>query len=817
MTRLLALLLALAAPAAAQTVTLAGTVSGGGNPLPGATVLARPLADTTALAASAVAGRGGGYALAGLAPGDYVVTAAFVGYRPARRRLALDADARLDLSLDADEVALGEVVVRDDADGALGLARLRPVDVEGVAIYEAKKNEVVVVDDLTANLATNNSRQIYGRVAGLNIWESDGAGVQLGLGGRGLSPNRNANFNTRQNGYDIAADALGYPESYYAPPAQAVERIEVVRGAASLQYGTQFGGLLNFVFRDGPEGDPLAVRASQSVGSYGLRTTFASAGGDLGRGGAGARYYGFYQYRAADGWRPNASLDQHTAYGAVRFEPTARLSVRPEVTHMEYLSQQPGGLTDAQFAADPRQSNRDRNWFRVVWNLLALRADYEVSSATTLNTRFFGLVAGRDAVGNLGRIDRVDGGGPRDLLKDDFRNWGNETRIIHRYPLLAGPGVLLVGARYYQGFTHRRQGEGSAGDAPDFVYTTPDNLEGSDFDLPSRNASLFAEHVVNLTDRVSVTPGVRFEHIWTGADGYYRVLRRDLAGNVLSDERIEEGRSSARSFVFFGLGASVRGDGWELYGNVSQNYRAITFNDLRVQVGDLEVDPDLADERGYNADLGLRGALGRLFSYDVTLFHLVYDDRIGTVLRTVPNPVFNGLVDRTFRFRTNVADARITGLESYAELDLYKVLVGGDADTRVSVFSNVALLTAEYAEGEPGVGGNAVELVPEVNAKVGLTVRVGALDIAAQVGHVGRHFSDATNAVRVPSAIEGEIPAYTVADLSAAYTLGRVRVEAGANNLLDARYFTRRATGYPGPGIIPSEGRSLYLTATVDL
>mgnify|MGYP006307109133 FL=1 len=109
---------------------------------------------------------------------------------------------------------------------------------ERAALYAAKKNEVVLVEDLTANLATSNSRQIYAKVAGLNIWESDGAGVQLGLGGRGLSPNRNSNFNTRQNGYDIAADALGYPESYYTPPPQALRRIEIVRGAASLQYGT---------------------------------------------------------------------------------------------------------------------------------------------------------------------------------------------------------------------------------------------------------------------------------------------------------------------------------------------------------------------------------------------------------------------------------------------------------------------------------------------------------------------------------------------------------------------------------------------------
>ena len=90
-----------------------------------------------------------------------------------------------------------------------------------------------------ANLASNNARQIYNQVSGLNIFQNDDAGLQLNIGGRGLDPNRTSNFNTRQNGYDISADVLSYPESYYSPPAEAAQ-IQVVRGAASLQYGTQF-------------------------------------------------------------------------------------------------------------------------------------------------------------------------------------------------------------------------------------------------------------------------------------------------------------------------------------------------------------------------------------------------------------------------------------------------------------------------------------------------------------------------------------------------------------------------------------------------
>ncbi|MCS7074178.1 MAG: TonB-dependent receptor, partial [Bacteroidia bacterium] len=37
-------------------------------------------------------------------------------------------------------------------------------------------------------------------------------------------------------------------------------------------------------------------------------------------------------------------------------------------------------------------------------------------------------------------------------------------------------------------------------------------------------------------------------------------------------------------------------------------------------------------------------------------------------------------------------------------------------------------------------------------------------------------------------------------------------LEANCNNLANTAYFTRRAEAYPGPGIIPSDGRSFYVT-----
>ena len=36
--------------------------------------------------------------------------------------------------------------------------------------------------------------------------------------------------------------------------------------------------------------------------------------------------------------------------------------------------------------------------------------------------------------------------------------------------------------------------------------------------------------------------------------------------------------------------------------------------------------------------------------------------------------------------------------------------------------------------------------------------------------------------------------------------------KAGVNNLADQSYFTRRAGGYPGPGLMPANGRTIFVS-----
>jgi len=681
-----------------------------------------------------------------------------------------------------------QVNVEDDATKRVDVSPLRGVD--GVGIYESKKSEVLLLKNMTVNVASNNARQIYAKVSGIHVWDGDGAGSQLSIGARGLSPNRTSSFNTRQNGYDIAADALGYPESYYTPPLDGVERIEIVRGAGALQYGTQFGGMLNFVMQSAPTDVPFTAAAKQTIGSYGYVQSFATVGGTVGD----VAYTSFYQYKHSDGWRPNSVLNAHNAYAAITYKPTSKLELHAEYTLYRYNAQQPGGLTDAMFASDPQQSVRERNWMDVEWGVLSLSGTYHFSSTSEINTRFFAVNAARHVVGNLDPPTMVDLGGPLQHLDDDYMNIGNETRFLQRYGLFDGISAFLVGARLYSGSTHRQQHQ--------------DTIALSDYMFPGKNIAVFAENMFTITPEFSVTPGIRWEYIDTRADGWYRVRSLDFAGNVVADKRFDESITRTRSFVFAGVGTSYRpNEHTEFYGNFSQNYRAITFNDLRVVNPNFVVDPGMRDESGYNADLGVRGTLFDNIRFDASVYYLRYNDRIGTILKNDQAPLY-----LPYRYRTNVADSRTIGFEFLASTDLFRMM-DEFATTSLTPFVNISLLDARYINtSNTAIANKEVETVPPFLLRTGLTYTSGGFSCSAQYSYTARQYSDATNAEYSSTGVVGVVPAYGVVDCTVRYAWAWIMVEGGVNNVLDARYFSRRADTYPGPGIVPADARSLFLS-----
>lgn len=816
--RLLVLLLFFT-PAAAQ-VTLKGKVtSDQGDPLGGAEVYIK------GPGLRFVTGPDGLFEFKELPPKTYTLVAFAYEFQVYEEEVGLAQNREVQIVLQPLNMELSEVVLLEQREQRFALERLQKV--EGTAIFAGKKSEVVLLDNLTGNLAANNPRQIYNQVVGLNIFDYGDGGLQLNIGGRGLDPNRTANFNVRQNGYDISADALGYPESYYTPPAEALERIQVVRGAASLQYGPQFGGLVDFSFRKPDPDKKVGLVSRQTLGSFDFFSSFNSLSGTLGN----LSYYTYFNYKQGSGFRPNSDFSSRNFFGQFNYQVSEKTRLTFEGTFLNYLAQQPGGLTDAQFYEDPTFSNRARNWFEVDWKLFTVRLEHRFSDKTDFSLYVSSLNAERNALGfRTNRVSQPDDPeAPRELLVDEFNNIAAEARVLTRYNLRETDAVLLLGMKYYQTDNFQQQGPGSAGEDADFTFATesfPNYERQSQFEFPNLNLAFFGENIFNLSDRFSITPGFRYEFIRTQSEGSYRNIVLDLAGNPLLNEEVEDNRKFERSFLLLGVGSTYRiGRGAEVYGNISQNYRSVTFNDIRVVNPSFQIDPDISDENGFTADLGIRGTVSEMLTYDVSAFALLYDDRLGEVLRNETRINANGEeieTGRVVRFRGNIGTAFIYGLEGFTDLDLAEIAFRGAEKFRLNYFINLALTQSEYTRSEQNnVEGNQVEFIPLVNLKTGLRFGYGNLLGSLQYTYLSEQFTDATNAPQDPDdnqrGIEGSIPAYDIMDLSLSYTLGKFRLEAGINNLLDNSYFTRRATGYPGPGIIPAEPRTFYTTLQVQL
>lgn len=682
----------------------------------------------------------------------------------------------------------------------LTFAKLRAVD--GMALYQSKKSDLIIVDNQVGNKSANNAREMFNQVAGLNIWESDGGGLQLGIGGRGLSPDRSSNFNMRQNGYDISADALGYPESYYTPPVEALERIEVVRGAASLQYGTQFGGYVNFKLKVPFQNKRFGIINRSTYGSNGYMSNFTHFGGKLGLN----SYSAYVNLKKGDDFRPNSQFEQVNAHALYKRIINENTIVSAEFTKMAYLAQQPGGLTDDEYMQDPYMSDRDRNWFKVNWNLAAVKLKSKISKHSMLDARVFGLMADRQSLGYLGRADRPDPMTDRTLIKGSFNNLGMESRFLAWYGKDTLPHVLLTGFRVYTGRSTALQGDANDGSDASFEYNSLESLD-SDYLFPSANLSFFAENIFNVTSKFSVTPGLRFEHITTKSDGYYVRTFKDLAGNVIERTRIDERETRSRNFVIAGLGTSYElTENIELYGNFSQNYRAITFNDIRIVNPNFRIDPEIKDEKGYSADLGLRGTLFNALAFDLSVFYLFYNDRIGLISQV------DNTLNSVYMLRTNIGNSRNLGLESFVSLNMIK-LFSDSSEWDLNLFLNTSLVDAQYVDNEnSSISGNRVELAPEMTFKSGLNVSNGKFGAAWQLSYTSFQYTDASNSEFTANAVNGLIPSYAIQDVSLFYQYKLFRLETGINNLANEVYFTRRASGYPGPGILPSAGRTFYLT-----
>jgi len=675
-----------------------------------------------------------------------------------------------------------------------GMGHLNEVH-DGV-IYSGQKNEVLILDSLDANTAQDNPRQVLGRVPGANYSETEGSGFPSnGIGFRGLNPTQSIETNTRQNGYNIAGDIYGYPESYYVTPLEATERVEIIRGASSLQFGPQFGGVVNYIVKSAPENKPFEFTTEQTVGSYGLMNTFNSVGGTVGK----WSYYAFVKYEYDNGWRANSQMQQLTGFGKIEYHANDHLTIGLEYSLLRNQLHMPGGLDDAEFNQNPDQSFRSRNWLVTPWNVGALTAAYKVSDKTCITLKSALNVSSRSIVwrnedGGPQAVDSINTA--REVEHEYFKSSTTELRLLTNYNVADKEQTLAAGVRFFDGWMQRQEGgTGSTGSDPNFTNYAPGNAYDNDLAFTTLNVAPFVENTFHLGNNLSITPGFRYEYIRSTVAGHVT----DTNGNYLPVSA-----SKPRSIPLAGIAFQYKTSRTtDIYANITQAYTPISYSFLYPMGLDVnaKIDPNLKDITGYNADLGWRGNIKSYLTFDISGFYMAHNNNIAIETQ--------GTGNSQSYYETNVGNATHIGIESYQELNVVKLFTRHSRVGTVSVFNSFAYDNARYTTGY--YKGNTAEYAPKTIERFGITYAIRRFSTTFTFSNTSKSFSDASNTLYSANAEVGIIPAYTVMDWAACWKIKDYNIKFGVNNLADAHYFTFRTVEYPGPGIIPSTGRTFYI------
>jgi Fe(3+) dicitrate transport protein len=674
-----------------------------------------------------------------------------------------------------------------------------------IYIFTGKKSEVVHIQSLNANIAEKTGRQLFAKIPGVFVYDMDGSGNQMNISTRGLDAHRSWEFNVRHNGIIVNSDMYGYPASHYNPPMESIEKVELVRGTGSLQYGAQFGGMLNYISKQANPNKKFEFESINTVGSFGLLSSYNAIGGKVGK----FSYYVYWHKRVSDGYRENARSDAESQLVSLVYQPNSRLTLKAELGRSIYLYQLPGQLTDAMFAENPRQSSRSRNWYSPDIYVPSLSMFWQLGENTKISLTSSAVLGFRNSVlfDRFANIkDTINAltkqYNPRQVDIDNFNSYTTELRILHNYEVRNIKAYLSGGWQYMNNDLHRRQqGKGTTGS--DFDLSVSQEGFGRNMHFKTQNLAFFVENVLKFGQKLSVSQGFRIENGQSDMSGYISYLDAQDVPN-----------SIPHRFPLLGLSIQYQlNEKNQLYAGWSQAYRPVIFKDI-IPASRLEkADKNLKNAFGHNAEIGIRGEIFEKINYDINIFELSYRHRLGNLL--VSNEK-----GESYILKTNIGDSRNIGIESLVDWKVLEI-----KKLYLSIFNATAYINALYTDGVLAVGGinrsiagNWVEGAPQWTSRTGINFGYRNLSTSLLYSYVSQTYADALNTI-APSAngAVGLVPSYGILDFNASYYIKKFTFRFGVNNILNKQYFTKRPTFYPGAGIWSSDGRGFTFSIGIKI
>jgi Fe(3+) dicitrate transport protein len=665
-----------------------------------------------------------------------------------------------------DTLVQQEIVVTGEANYE---GRVQPVffsPVEGTSIYSGKKATRIDLDTVP-QVVGNDYRQALSTTPGILLSEETSPLVSLGYRGIG-EPHRAQFFNVLKDGIPIHADPFGYPEAYYTPPLDVVDHIDFIRGGASLMYGPQPAGALNYVTNMPRVDKPFSLRTQHVFGSDDLYSTYNSFDGTVGRVG----YLGYFNHRSSQGFRDSNS-DYELNGGSIKVVIDGQTDSR-WIFNMDAYEEEhgePGELTYAQYIANRDQTPRPDDEFRLRRYIPSLAFEHDFSEDTQVTVKGWG--------GYYQRWSGRQTGAQRNIENQEFYTFGTEARVRHNYDLWDNQHTFAGGFQVYANHSPRTDTRGA----------TPTSEDGILFSDSERNlvyGSFFFENKFTF-DKFSITPGFRLENVSQDVttDAFN-------PGTGVFTGRRQNDKIDVQPLVALSSAYQAT-ETTELYASVAQSYRSTIFTETIVAPVGNTVNGDINPAVSWTYETGYRGSHRDWFTYDTSLFFIDLDDKYGVVGANIQN------VGRSLNYGWDAA-------VDFDPVKLYDDVNQTDFAERfgsVGLYGNVSLLEAEIDGGI--ADGNSPQYAPDYIVRVGGIYRLrDRIKVGLLGTFVGDHFAKDVNVAA------STVPSYMVWDLTAEAKIYKdyVSLVAGIKNLLDEDYYTRIRGGTNL--IDPSYGRNYY-------
>lgn len=538
-----------------------------------------------------------------------------------------------------------------------------------------------------------------------------------------------------------------------------VERMEVIRGPASVLYGNAAGGVLAIQTRE-PTAEPHAA-VELSGGELGYRRLRAEASGmhdNLG---------GLLAFNSTqlDAYREHSRAETNSLTGKLRwYSDAGRLGL--SFNAIDNRAEDPGGLTAAEVRADRSQAAPNNLRFDadeyIRQQRLALVWDGFASGADEYQLRSY--VAHRE-FGN--RLSFTNGG----QTTFDRLSGGVGGHYSHHREVFGLPHKLTVGFDVETQEDDRRRYDNLLGTRGNLTQRQDESADSS---------GLFIEDEITLSDNWQATLGLRYDKVRLAVDDRFLADGRDDSGS----RNLEDWNYS--------LGLSYRLSAHQsLYGRISTSFETPTVNELANPAGG-GFNPGLSPAQALNREIGLKGEWSTL-RYELALFSMDLEDELVTY--TLP-----GQPGRNF-YR-NAGESSRDGLEASLQWrwhDNWRL-------TTAYTYSRYRFDTYQVAGAD--LQGNQIAGLPRQTLFAELGYEHEGAYARLNVSAYDHMFADDRNSVRVPGY------ALTNLRLGKRFDWGEQSWEPylGVDNLLDRRYFDNvRINDANGRYFEPGPGRTLYV------